>query len=214
MKYADKRAEAIAIIRADHNALALVAGIGPTHFGLVATAIDMADWFFCNFIMDDATYWWHEKIQKPFVLIEDKATVYKQPDPAECREITQGEYIEIILKQGPRMKYADKRAHGIALLREWAEEEAKAGHVRAAHTGLLSALRALVDEFRVKHEVPGVRYFESYVYQDETTQHRDHFTTFNIYPDDLSRPKNTQIVEVTRNEFLARKGLRWDEDTI
>lgn len=213
MKYADKRAEAIAIIRADHDALAAVTSTHATHMDLLTLAVAMAEAFTVEHEIPGVTYYWHAESESAFALPEDEA-LGDGADASLCSEIDHARYAAHIMKQGPRMKYADKRAHGIALLRQWADEEVAAGRPREAHTGLLSALRALVDEFRIKHEVPGVRYFESYVYQDETTQHREHFTTFHVYPDDLSRPKNTQIVEVTRNEFLARKGLRWDEDTI
>lgn len=95
------------------------------------------------------------------------------------------------------------REWGMDLLQQWAKKEVKEGRVREAHSGLLMAMRELLEEFRTEHDIPGVRYFEAYLDDKHT---RQHFTTFFVYPDDNQRPKTTQIVEVNRLEFLARQG--------
>lgn len=96
-------------------------------------------------------------------------------------------------------KYANKRAAGIIYLREWAREEANFGDIRGAHNGLLTSLRALMEEFRVEFDVPGTRYW----YHPES---ESYFSTMAGEP--LGDSADAQLcIELNRAEFLGRQGL-------
>lgn len=97
------------------------------------------------------------------------------------------------------VKYADKRAEGIALLRAWARQEAKLRSVSAAHQGLLSAADALLQEFRTEFDVPGVRYWE----------HPESGSFFAIAPGEPLGRVALGCVELERHEFLSRQGIHF-----
>lgn len=68
------------------------------------------------------------------------------------------------------------------------------------HWDLVCAMRAVVDEFRVEHDVPGIRYWE----------HPEEGMFFTTAPGErLSPSANGECVELTRDEFLSRQGLHF-----
>lgn len=104
------------------------------------------------------------------------------------------------------MAYHDKRAEGIALLRQHAREAA-AKDVRAAYRDLRSATDALLQEFRREFDVPGTRYWE-----DTEKRH-----TFSTEPGErIDESLAYYCVELARHEFLSRQGIHfgYDEDAL
>lgn len=107
------------------------------------------------------------------------------------------------------MGYVDDRAHGIALLRKWAQDRAAATGPREAHGGLASAMNALLQEFRVEFDVPGARYWyhpesECYFSTMPNEHLADHFDDVGL------------LLELTRHEFTGRQALHYtyDEDRL
>lgn len=101
-------------------------------------------------------------------------------------------------------KFANKRAAGITLLREWAREEANFGDIRGAHRGLFTSLQALMGEFRVEFDVPGTRYW----YHPES---ESYFSTMaGESPGDSA--DGQMCIELNRAEFLGRQGLHFGYD--
>lgn len=96
------------------------------------------------------------------------------------------------------MKYADDRAHGIALLRRWANQAAADKSPREAHLGLMTAMQALLQEIRLQHEVPGIRYWE----------HPESGHFFTTAPGERAHGVDIDnCVELARHEFFSRQGL-------
>lgn len=102
-------------------------------------------------------------------------------------------------------QFANRRAAGIKLLREWAREEAEFGDIRGAHLGLLTSMQALLEEFRVEFELPGTRYW----YHPESESYFSTMPgeTLNDYDADTHL-----LIELSRPEFLARQGLHFGYD--
>lgn len=107
------------------------------------------------------------------------------------------------------MRYHDKRAEGISLLRRHAAESATrgSGAVREAYRELKTAMEALLSEFRVQFDLPGTRYWE----------HPESGSIFSTEPGE--RPDDTialECVELERHEFLSRQGIHfgYDEDAL
>lgn len=105
------------------------------------------------------------------------------------------------------MKYHDKRAEGIALLREHARVEAAQTTVEIAYRNLAAATGSLLSEFRREFDVPGTRYWEHCPSREtvstgpgETIQHRS----------------PNECEELARHEFLSRQGIHfgYDEDAL
>lgn len=99
------------------------------------------------------------------------------------------------------MKYADNRAHGVDLLREYARQRAQAVGAEKAHAELLSATVALLDDFRTEFDVKGVRYWLTGAGQLE-----EYTTTFGTQRPPYVEPKP---IEIARHEFMARQGLHF-----
>lgn len=99
------------------------------------------------------------------------------------------------------MKYANERAHGIALLREHARQRVTSTDVRETHAELMSAMQALLDEFRTEFDVPGVRYWMLGAGQMEV------YTTTAAH--ERPPPTDPPAIELARHEFLARAGLQF-----
>jgi len=100
------------------------------------------------------------------------------------------------------MKYANGRAAAIDTLRIWAREEIEQGaKIATVHFGLMSAMQALIDEFRVEHDVPGVRYWchpesDSYF----TTLPGEDISSFGL---------SHEPIELLRYEFLSRQDIHF-----
>lgn len=102
------------------------------------------------------------------------------------------------------MKFADQRAEGIALIREHARQQAAKGDIRQAHLDLKLAMQALLEEFRVEFDVPGVRYWH---YLDAKGQ--QYITTA---PGEEFPPGVWNPIEIERHVFLARQDLHFGYD--
>lgn len=111
------------------------------------------------------------------------------------------------------MKYADKRAEGIALIRQWARAQPP-GRTLQTDAALKRALRAVIEEYRTEFDVPGIRYFEIQ-FHDGT--HRRHYVTRRgneSNPHDI--PGETSVSPLKRHEFLSRQAVwrSYDEDRL
>lgn len=108
----------------------------------------------------------------------------------------------------------DTRAQGIAMLREDARAKAKVGNVHKVHMELLRATQALLDDFRMQFNPPGVRYWESY--SEEKPPRRRYFTTLLRSDDETLMPRNYTIAELTYIEYLSRQGMgdTYEEDSL
>jgi len=98
------------------------------------------------------------------------------------------------------VSYANDRAQGIALLRNWARRTASEKGVKAAHLGLMSAMEALLQDFRMEFDVPGVRYWE----------HPESDCFFITAPGETLSEFGVDAghcVELARHEFFSRQGL-------
>jgi hypothetical protein len=104
------------------------------------------------------------------------------------------------------MKYADDRAHGIALLRKWANLEAVRSTPREAQHGLLTALHALLHDLHIEHDLPGVRYWE----------HPESDSFFTTLPgerlDDTADGQG--CIELARHEYLSRQRIFFEGDSL
>lgn len=100
------------------------------------------------------------------------------------------------------MKYANRRAEGIALMREHARQQATKGKIREAHLDLTTAMHALIQEFRVEFNVPGVRYW----------YHPESECYFTTGPGDHLNFGAEDPLELARHEFLARQDLHFGYD--
>lgn len=103
------------------------------------------------------------------------------------------------------MKYRDDRAHGIALLRQHARQRAQAGQIREAHLNLITAMEALLEEFRVEFDVPGVRYWH----------HPESESYFSTRPGEQlpsNCPDFELCIELARHEYLSRQSLHFGYD--
>lgn len=103
------------------------------------------------------------------------------------------------------MQYANKRAQGIAMIRAHARERVSIDGEKKVHRELLGAMDAIIQEFRVEFDVPGIRYWE----------HPETATFFAIAPGEMPPadcPNWPECVELTRDEFLSRQGLHFGYD--
>lgn len=96
-------------------------------------------------------------------------------------------------------KYANDRAHALALFRRWARLEVLFKGPLETHRALASAMHALLEEFRVEFDVPGIRYWEH--------PESDCFLT-TMPGDDIETIAN-ECVELARHEYLSRQGLHF-----
>lgn len=101
-----------------------------------------------------------------------------------------------------REDFSDDRTFALALLRRWGREAVNAGvPVRRVHRELMECVRSVIGEFRVEHDVPGVRYW--HVPEDGS-----YFTSEPGSRPDASRLAGDPI-ELKRYEFLSRQGLHF-----
>lgn len=102
----------------------------------------------------------------------------------------------------------NSRTEGIRLLREAARQQAAGGsNVRQAHKELAQACRALLEDFRLEFDVPGVRYWEIYFDPESPEHHRVHMTTFVVAIDELHPLQKGDFVELTRDLYFCRQGM-------
>lgn len=96
------------------------------------------------------------------------------------------------------------REKAIAMLREHARGVAQV-NITQAHRDLITAMSALVQEFRVEFDVLGARYWENW-------QTRTHVSTMPGEP----LPGNAdEFVELNRVEFISRQGvISYDDDSL
>lgn len=107
----------------------------------------------------------------------------------------------------------DKRTQALQLLREHAAERlAKVGPI-AAHRELMATTRVILGDFRMQHDIPGVRYWENYDGASHALHDRTHHTTFVKPFDDLT-PTGTVTAELNRIEFFARQGASGYDDLL
>lgn len=100
------------------------------------------------------------------------------------------------------MSYADKRCEAIALFRQHVRNKIKAGaKVREAYFELHSAMHALLEEFRVEHDLPGTRYWH----------HPESSSYFSTGPgEELPDSPDAELcMELTRTEFVLRQDLHF-----
>lgn len=100
------------------------------------------------------------------------------------------------------MAYADKRCEAIALFRQHVREKIKAGvSVREAYLDLKSSMAALLEEFRVEHDLPGTRYWH----------HPESSSYFSTEPgEELPDSPDAELcMELTRTEFVLRQDLHF-----
>lgn len=95
-------------------------------------------------------------------------------------------------------------SEGLALIRKHARRRAEAGQVREAHVELMRACSALIDEFRMVHNPPGVRYWETYL-TDGTRRHETSIP--HGYKDDPIDWTGCQRVEISYHEYLSRQNI-------
>lgn len=107
----------------------------------------------------------------------------------------------------------DKRGQALTLLREHAAERTTKVGARQAHVELMAATRVILDDFRMQHDLPGVRYWENYDGETGHVHDRTHHTTF-IKPFDDLTPPGTVTAEVSRMEFFARQGATGYDDLL
>jgi hypothetical protein len=101
------------------------------------------------------------------------------------------------------MRYATKFAEAVALMREWANEEVANGRPPAAvHLELMRTREAVLNEFRIKHEVPGVRYWHI----PETNAY------FTTSPGERMPEMRFPPMQLARHEFLSRQGVHFEDD--
>jgi len=106
------------------------------------------------------------------------------------------------------------RAQAIAALRQHARDEAKRVGPAAAHRDLLKAVSAILEDFRAEHDVPGVRYWETYYDTTEPPYWGSWFTTFVSGYDPFAIEQNRVTVELNRLEFFARQGAQGYDDLL
>lgn len=95
--------------------------------------------------------------------------------------------------------YANDRAEYIERLRQWARDEIATGSpIEEVHRELIKAFDAVIQEFRVEFDVPGVRYWEH-------PESSSHFTTF--YGSEMSMGMADHCVELARHEYMSRQGI-------
>lgn len=93
------------------------------------------------------------------------------------------------------------RGNGIALIRQWARDEIEFGTpVKHVYRDLRGAVMAVLDEFRVEHDLAGTRYWCH-------PESDSHFTTEP--GESISSHIADECVELTRYEFLSREGLHF-----
>ncbi len=100
------------------------------------------------------------------------------------------------------MTYANKRNEAIALFRQHNREVLKQGAtVRETYASLRQAMHALLDEFRVEHDLPGTRYWH----------HPESSSYFSTEPgEELPPSADAKLcMELTRIEFVSRQGLHF-----
>jgi hypothetical protein len=97
----------------------------------------------------------------------------------------------------------------MALFRQHCRETIKAtGAVSATYRDLRSAMDTLLQEFRVEHDLPGVRYWH----------HPESESYFSTEPGEQlgDNPDAALCIELTRYEFLSRQGIHfgYEEDRL
>lgn len=78
-----------------------------------------------------------------------------------------------------------------------------AAEIKAAHLRLANLCTNALNQFRYANEVPGVRYWEVY-FRDGNEPERMWHTTMLRGADPHALPRDAQIEELNRLEFLAR----------
>ena len=96
------------------------------------------------------------------------------------------------------------REQAISMLRAHARQVAQVNTTQA-HLDLITAMGALVQEFRVEFDVPGTRYWENW-------RTRQHLSTM---PGEQLQHPVEDWVELNRIEFISRQGIIvYDEDSL
>lgn len=99
------------------------------------------------------------------------------------------------------MKFKDKRAQAIAMLRQWARDEVKAGRKPGAIANDLNAAAdAVMQEFMVEHDVAGASYFEHHITRAFIAVPPGHRLTEPAIDGE-------HYIPLARHEFLSRQGL-------
>lgn len=97
------------------------------------------------------------------------------------------------------MIYADKRAEGIANLRQWARGAINDGATLGwTYLALTAAMQALQDEFLVEHDMPGTRYW-----------HHPESNDYFVSAPGRAMHHSDEIVELSRAEFIGRNLLHF-----
>lgn len=97
-------------------------------------------------------------------------------------------------------EFSDDRTYGIALIRRWARTQALwHKNYAALDAQLADTIRAVVEEFRVEFDVPGVRYW--HVPEGDL-----YFTTA---AGERLPPIKGEVIELKRYEFLSRQGIHY-----
>lgn len=107
------------------------------------------------------------------------------------------------------MRYANKRAEALALMRQHIREEAKAG-VRPAFLlhEIRLAVQALEQEAIIEFDMPGVRYW----YHPESESYFATLPGEHMVPPDDTWVE--EVMELTRWEYLGRQNIRPGVDSI
>lgn len=103
--------------------------------------------------------------------------------------------------------FHDGRAQAIALMRRWIITQFQQGKsFRQVDTGLRSAMGAIIQEYYVEWDVPGVRYWE----------HPESDAFIATGPgENITDYMATVCVELDRDQFLERQGLAFGyKDTL
>lgn len=108
-------------------------------------------------------------------------------------------------------KYANDRAHSLALMRKWLRTTAGKSSPAEAHRELMAMFAALAEEFRTEFDIPGVRYWEHpeegkfYSTPPGQVVDRDGVPCLK---DDLLQ----ESIELKRHEFYSRQGIYFGYD--
>lgn len=89
-------------------------------------------------------------------------------------------------------------------MQQWAREQPK-GRTLQTDDRLKKLMRTLTEEYRIEHDVPGIRYFEIQFLDDK---HNRHYVTrrgTESNPHDI--PGKTIVTTLKRHEFLSRQAV-------
>lgn len=100
------------------------------------------------------------------------------------------------------MNFPPALQDGVNTIRQWARNQ---GQGRTSQTDdlLKKAMRALIEDYRVEHDVPGIRYFEILFLDESRNRHYVTRRGTESNPHDIVGKK--KVATLTRSEFLARQ---------